>query len=382
MLPGVQIQLPARINLLGNPADAVEGDFAVISAAVDLYAHARVTPHRDILIRHYSADPQGDGELVAEVGCPAEHLPLPITESLQLQTAALNRLVSFSTEFREKVAHRGAQIQTWTDVPRSSGLGGSSLLVLLVLAGLRAYYQLDSRRHHDYLLAELAQRIEAQDLGITCGYADRYVPLFGGLLYIDYRGKLLQQPLGEEPLATVERLDAFSASLPLVLAYSGVEHDSGDVHSRLRAAYLDEINQRSATGGAIGPMESAMRRAYETAWRGKYHLLCGDLAAFGRQMDVNHKAVDALMRLGGFELGAGAANNQLIQSAHDLGAYGAKLTGAGGGGSVFALVEPGLEQEFAQQWLEAARQDGLSGASINIPAVSQTGLQIKILGAH
>jgi len=39
-----ELTIPARINVLGNPSDANEGDFATISAAVDLYAGARVEP--------------------------------------------------------------------------------------------------------------------------------------------------------------------------------------------------------------------------------------------------------------------------------------------------------------------------------------------------
>ena len=42
----------------------------------------------------------------------------------------------------------------------------------------------------------------------------------------------------------------------------------------------------------------------------------------------------------GFEDGAGWANNKLVDKALDCGAIGAKLTGAGGGGCVFALTMP------------------------------------------
>lgn len=50
-----------------------------------------------------------------------------------------------------------------------------------------------------------------------------------------------------------------------------------------------------------------------------------------------------MMTYCGFEDGAGWANNLLIDVARQNGALGAKLTGAGGGGSVFALPEPGKE---------------------------------------
>ncbi len=38
------LSIPARINVLGNPSDANEGDFATISAAVNVYAGALVEP--------------------------------------------------------------------------------------------------------------------------------------------------------------------------------------------------------------------------------------------------------------------------------------------------------------------------------------------------
>jgi galactokinase/mevalonate kinase-like predicted kinase len=383
MIEAVQITLPARINLLGNPTDAVEGDFAVISAAINLYAHAELIPGPETVLQHFSGDPQAGGRLVAESrpeSGPALQ-PRSTLARLALQTAALHRLAGFTAELRAKAAGQGATIRTWTEVPRGSGLGGSSLLVLLVLAGLRAFYRLDPQQHHDYLLAELAQRVESQDLGITCGYADRYVPLFGGLLYIDYRGKLQQQPLGQEPLATVERLEAYVPRLPLVLAASGVAHDSGNIHQRLRAQYLTEQQERGDRA-APGPLETILKQVYASTWQGKYDLLRGDLAAFGGRLQSNHAAIDALMRRCGFEAGAGAANNVLIEQAYALGALGAKLTGAGGGGSVFALVEPGTERQFAARWLDAARQAGLDQARLYTPEICRTGLQVAAVSGE
>ena len=120
------------------------------------------------------------------------------------------------------MAARPAAIRTWTDIPASSGLGGSSVLLLAVLAALRAFYALDARRWNDYALAEIAQRAEEHDLGVVCGYADRYAPLFGDLAYIAYHGKLWHAPLGEEPYATYEKLGALAPPLSFVVATTGV----------------------------------------------------------------------------------------------------------------------------------------------------------------
>jgi galactokinase/mevalonate kinase-like predicted kinase len=75
-------------------------------------------------------------------------------------------------------------------------------------------------------------------LGIAAGFADRYVPLFGGLAYIDYRGKLYHTEVRQGPLVTYERLDKYITSIPLVAVTTGVHHDSGDIHGRMRPRYL------------------------------------------------------------------------------------------------------------------------------------------------
>jgi galactokinase len=300
-----------------------------------------------------------------------------------LVKGAINQLYKHSPEFRRKYTSQGVHIAVWSDVPRQSGLGGSSLYVLLTLTGLRQVYTLDPRTHNDYVLAELAQRAEALELGITCGFADRYVPLFGGLAYIDYRGKLHHQPQEEEPFATYERLDDYlprdplnnCPSLPLVVACTGLRHDSGDVHSQMRPRYLEEHATWNERGGEPPTMVKLMRAAWQTAWKGKIALLKGDLETFGELMNENHLLVDRMMNYCGFPDGAGWANNLFIQEARKHGALGAKLTGAGNGGSVFALVRQGEEQSLAEVWHKAALRAGLDQAWVYLPRVSMHGLE-------
>lgn len=372
----IRLTIPARVNLLGNPGDACEGDFAVLSTAIDLHAGAVVEP-ADGLILEQLVRADGDHEVVRRLTFRPQDLPLPYDGSLDLIKGAINRLHRYSAAFRDRVAQRGVRIGTWTDVPRQSGLGGSSLFVLLALAGLRSFYELDPQTHHDYILAELAQRVEAKELGITCGYADRYVPLFGGLAYVDYRGKLHQHPLGEEPLATYDRLDAWVDDLPLVVASTGIERDSGDVHGRMRSLYLDAYETWEDRGGVIPRIVSFMSASWETAWRGKLALLVRDWETFGALMNENHRAVDEMMAYCDLPGGAGRVNNRFIEVALENGALGAKLTGAGRGGSVFALTRPGEEGALASVRRQLAEDEGLDAARIFRPHVSRQGLVVE-----
>ena len=384
-----RLKVPARINVLGNPADANEGDFATISAAVDIYAGAIVEPAEEIILQSGSQnviDPHPENQISGSSSSEVQRrrqtystdwFPLPYDGQLDLVKGAFNQLYQFSEEFRTKVGAQGIRIAIWSDVPRQSGLGGSSLFAILALAGLREFYQLDSRIHNDYALAELTQRVEAKELKITCGYADRYMPIFGGIAYVDYRGKLLQSDLYEEPLATIERLDPWVEDLPILAITTGIQHESGDVHGCMRPTYLEQHADWMKKGGEYPILVRLMRGAWETAWRGKIALLHNDLPAFGELMNINHQLVNEMMMHCGFNDGAGWANNLFIESALDFGALGAKLTGAGGGGSVYALVKPGQEDQLKQLWQKTADENGLNEARIFRPHICREGLTIQ-----
>ena len=371
-----QLKIPARINILGNPSDANEGDFATISMATDLFAYAHIEPAGHIRLEQLEKSETSWEMLLSQEYAIAD-LPLPYDDQLDLVKAAVNRLWLYSPEFRRKLNRHGFKLSTWTEVPRQSGLGGSTLFVLLTLGALRTLYNLDPLTLNDYVLSELTQRAEALELGIACGFADRYVPLFGGIAYLDYRGKLLQKPLGEEPFVTYERLDSWVEQIPLVAVSSGIPHNSGDVHGCMRPRYIEESEAWTGNGSPPPPMVQFMSGAYETAWRGKIALLHRDWSRFGALMNENHRWVDQMMNYCGFEEGAGWANNLLIEAALQNGALGAKLTGAGGGGSVFALVNPGEEMKVVSAWEQCIANAGLTEAEIYRPQIAQQGLIIE-----
>lgn len=357
----LQVRLPARINLVGSPTDAVEGAYATVSAAVSVYGGASADEHRHL---RFERSPDATVEF--------DRKPIQDHSGFDIEAAAVNALFRHSPEFQSKLAERGIRISTWTNVPASSGMAGSSVLLLAVLAALRAHYELDRWRHNDYVLAEIAQRAEEHEMGIVCGFADRYVPLFGGLAYLSYHGKLWHAPLGDEPFVTYEPLTSMSPDLPLVVATTGVERNSGSVHAPMRARYLEERR------AGRGPLLALGRELGETAWRGKMALLSGDLAGFGRQVDRNQSLVDQMMTLCGFEAGAGTEVRVLVDAARAAGAYGAKLTGAGGGGAIFAVCPDGHRESIVRGLRTAAANAGLQRAVVFPLSVAPRGLDLKV----
>jgi mevalonate kinase len=103
------------------------------------------------------------------------------------------------------------------------------------------------------------------------------------------------------------------------------------------------------------------------------------LETFGELMNENHRLVDEMMTYCGFRDGAGWANNLLIEAARSHGALGAKLTGAGSGGSVFALVRAGQEEQLGEVWQQTAKEAGLTSARVFRLQISRQGLEIQEL---
>ena len=355
----IEVSLPARINVVGSPTDAVEGAYATLSAAVDLRGGARTSRAGEIIFR------RSDG---ASRTYPRGQVLEP--RGFDVEEAALNALRRHSPQLAAKLSGEGVEISTWTNVPGSSGLAGSSVLLLAVLAALRAHYDLDPIALNNYVLAEIAQRAEERDMGVVCGFADRYAPLFGDLAYLSYHGKLWHAPLGEEPFVTYEKLGDYCPPLTFCIATTGVQRNSGSVHAPMRERYLRE---RRAGSGDLLPLA---RQIGETAWRGKIALLAGDLPEFGRQIDRNQELVDEMMRQCGFAAGAGREVGILVQAARSAGALGAKLTGAGGGGAVFALPPPGKQEGIAAALQRAAQAAGMIDSEVFVVPVSRDGLRV------
>jgi mevalonate kinase len=104
------------------------------------------------------------------------------------------------------------------------------------------------------------------------------------------------------------------------LGFTGVQHASSAVHRPLRERWLD--------GEAV--VVEGYKRITEIARTGKKALLLRDWEQLGQLMNENH----AVQRdLGG----SGESNERLISAALKAGALGAKLAGAGDGGTIIAL---------------------------------------------
>lgn len=269
----VSYSAPGRAGILGNPSDIYGG--SVISCS---------TPVRNTCTIEESDEWDLPGDTT-------------------LWDAAIKR---FPQNKKFKV--------TWeSQVPRSSGLAGSTALLAATLACLVEVHE--DRRE----FAELVRDIELREAGVVCGYQDAYMVVLGGMKYLNFEGK---HPIDSGPLGSAK-----DVTLPgqFLLITTGVERLSGSVHGPIRDRWL--------RGDA--EVIHAMEELADIADQAKKGVSTNDL---GHMMTRNFEIIQMLG-------GSGDSVDALVNDCLNNGATAAKLAGAGMGGTVIALTDNPQELE-------------------------------------
>ena len=295
---------PGRAGIIGNPTDGYGG--SVISCSLAQRAKVTLTPAEVLEVRQagqsVSLSSQSDFRLKGDY--------------FDCVRAVVQYLRLYDLKERIEIS---------SDIPLQAGLAGSTAILTSLIGALLQLQRgkasdIRHRAYNKYYIAELTRQVELNFLRVQCGYQDQYMTVFGGLNYMDFRDKEHYRSLGEEFYATMEPLADKVGELPFIVAHTGVSRDSGVVLKPIRERWLE--GERLVVEG--------YRRIAFLCRRGKRALLEADWSSFGRLMDENHRIQQ--------ELGAsGEENDRLINVAREEGALGAKLAGAGGGGSIIVL---------------------------------------------
>ncbi len=292
---------PGRCGIVGNPSDMYGG--SVLSCSVQERAECRlITDTGELLVTNDD-----------------ESAVFRSRADLQLRKDKLDVVRAVLTWFEIDPMEAQFSLHIKTAIPMRAGMAGSTALLATIVGVLDNYLERSMTPYH---LAETTRKVENRVMGILCGLQDQHMAVFGGLNFMDYFGKEALEQSDDEPLATIEPLGGLLPSPPLILANTGVQHDSGAVHRSPRLRWLE--------GDAVARRNFA--RMAELARRGKRALIEKDWATLGAMMDENHALTSELG-------GSGEVNDRLIRAAREAGAYGAKLAGAGGGGTIIALTD-------------------------------------------
>ncbi len=198
-------------------------------------------------------------------------------------------------------------------IPVAAGLGSGAAVSVAVARALSGFL---GRPLSDEQVCALAFEIEKKHHGTPSGI-DNTVITYGQPIYF-------QRSLPFELIHP-------AAALTLVIADTGIKSNTAVAVGGVRERRAAQLVTYEAAFTRIGQISALARQLIET----------GQIQPLGTLMLENHD----LLRQVGVSI---SQLDHLVQTALEAGAYGAKLSGAGLGGNMLALVPPNLSADVAR----------------------------------
>ena len=299
VLPQASAQAPGRVNLLGEHTDYQEG--YVLPTPIPYFTRVEAAPLEGAV----EAFSENLGELRAR---PLSSPP---------QGDFLDYLLGVVR-----------------DLPMAAGLSSSAALEVAALRALRTLYRLPLS---DLEVARLAQKAEVEYVGVRCGIMDQMAASLGQpgqALFLDTR-TLAYENLPLPPGVRVAVLDLGLGRRLAEAGYNRRRQEAEEAAKRLGVRSLRDVADLCLVESLPSPLDRRARHVVSEnlrVLRGVEALRRGDARAFGELMTQSHRSLAQDYEVNLPELDA------LVEEALRAGAYGAKLTGAGFGGAVVALV--------------------------------------------
>ncbi|GMP29411.1 hypothetical protein CsSME_00004525 [Camellia sinensis var. sinensis] len=319
----IEHKVHARVGLLGNPSDVYYGRTISFSLS-NFSASVQLQPSHDLII-----SPHPTHDLVQFHSLP--HLVYRLDNEgyyggVRLLMAVCKVFHNYCKDNLIDLEGGNFTLSYDTNIPRQTGLSGSSAIVCAALNCLLDFYKV---RHLIKVEVRPNLVLDAEkELGIVAGLQDRVAQVYGGLVYMDF-GKKYMDDLGHGMYTPMD----INLLPPLHLIYAENPSDSGKVHSTVRKRWLD------GDKFIISSMELVANIALEgqTALLEKNHTKFADL--MNRNFDL--RSFWTLHRAMFGDNALGALNIKMVETARSVGAA-AKFTGSGG--AVVAFCPNGPSQ--------------------------------------
>lgn len=302
----VEASAPVRIDLAGGAFDVhplylFEDGGVTVNVGIDLRTEVRIETREDSEIHLHSVDLD-----VREQAADADSL------DLSGELGFLSRLIKFYKPAT------GLNVTTKIDIPKGSGLGTSSSLLISLTGALNV---LNDTGYTADNLIDFGANLEAQSLCVPTGKQDYFGAYYGWFSSI----------WSEVERCRHERLDldeqrAAELNDRIILSFTGQPRFSGATNWGLVKGYIDDV----------GDTREVLRGIQTTGFEMHDCLKAG--AEAGRFVELLRQEWDNRKRCA-----PGVTNpevEKIIAEAEKSGALASKLCGAGGGGCMISYVEP------------------------------------------
>ena len=331
---------PGRVNLIGEHTDYIEG--LALPAAINRFVSMALAPRADRLLCARANDL--DEAVAIDLDAP---IPDDLPGWAHFVAGAAAVLGPLPT---------GLDLLFTSSVPVGAGLSSSAALSVALVQGIAAALGLTRA---PAAVARLAQQIEREHIGVSCGLLDQLAVaggVKGHLLRLDFRA------------ATASAMPANLADHVLVVLNTGVKRalaDSG-YDERVRSCAVGMALLGAVVPGLSSPRDipPALLADRPVPLRRLRHgvtenarveaavaaLAAGDMATLGRLLYESHGSLRD-----DYEVSCAELDAAVLYAQSQPGVKGARLVGAGFGGSAIALVEARVADEFAADWALAQR---------------------------
>ncbi len=329
----VEARGPARVDLAGGTVDIwplylFHPGAQTVNLAIRCYASCVIETRADRRIVLASQD-QGIREKFEDL------------TQLALGTSDLPLLRELVLFFEPR---RGLNIKTSSQVPAGAGLGGSSALNIALCGGLA---RVTGKHYTRGQILEIARNVEAIVIRVPTGWQDYFPALYGGAnaLHLERDG-VKREKL---PLSFPEVEKRF------VLCYTGEPRDSAINNWEVMKSHIDGQEKVLKNFDQITTIASQMREA----------LLARDWNDVGELLGLEWEN-----RKRNFKGISTPLIDRMIEHTRKVGTVAAKVCGAGGGGCVVFMVQPGTKPAVEETLVR------MGGRIINF-SISRAGLEVR-----
>ena len=307
----------ARAGLLGNPSDGYFGktvSFTFTQFGVELV----MTESSRIRFQQGEVD----DATFASMDEMSRNLRLyGYYGGIRLLKATAKRFFDWCQEHGIALPQRNFTVEYKINIPRLVGLSGSSAICSAMLKALMKFYGVEIPLEMQPTICLEAERDE---LGINCGFQDRVIQIYNGLVFMDFEKAFVEA----HNYGKYERLELASGTgTNLYIAYDANRaEESGKAHKKVKRLF----EQRNAD------VIAAMSEFADIAQRGRDAIVAGRTDGLSELINANFDLRDRIFNVA-------EENRRMVMTARKSGAS-AKF--AGSGGAIVGTYED--EAQFAR----------------------------------